>query len=191
VTGGRQCRAPPYTAPVEDPNLRVALVLGHGLAPYAPPLLPAALEDVRRRAEFVVKIDCTWLVNGAAEWAELGRRLEHAAEASDRVMPEVASPLGRMSIALRLWAGCLNAAKSIAAGTLSGPNSPEGRAQAFEQFIDPTAIADPVFRAGVEAAPTFHALHGNPCFLDGVPADSAVRLHAEQCTETSGEAPAH
>lgn len=172
-----------------DPNLPVALGLGRVLAPHGPSL-PAALADVRRRAEFVNEIDCTWLVDGegAVQWADFGRRLENAATASTSAMPEVGDPLERMSIALRLWAGCLSAAKTIAEDTRSGMNTAADRSQVFARVIDPTAAADPVFRAGVEAAPALHALRGQPCFLDGVPTDSSVRRYADRCSEGRADA---
>jgi hypothetical protein len=78
-------------------------------------------------------------------------------------MPTVSDPLDRIAIALRLWAGCLAAAKTIADATRSG--------------IDATAANDGLFRAGVEAARMFKRLRGQPFFLDGVPERSAVRRY--------------
>jgi hypothetical protein len=169
--------------------MRIGLYLAHGLAPHAPPL-PVALADVERRAEFVKQVNRMLLVDGegVARWADMGRHLADAATASDKVMPEVTDPLERVSVALRLWAGCLTAAKAIAYDTRSGANAATGRAHAFAEGIDQQAAADPVFRAGVEAAPAFHALHGDPCFLDGVPTDSPVRTYAERCSEGRDDA---
>jgi len=99
-----------------------------------------------------------------------------------------ADQLERVSIALWLWAGWLCAAKTIAYDTRSETNTAATRAWAFRENIDPQAATDPVCRAGVEAASAFHALHGDPCFLDGVPAESAVRLYAQRCYEGRGEA---
>jgi hypothetical protein len=80
----------------------------------------------------------------------------------------------RASIALRLWAGCLDAAKTIALETRDGPNSPELRAAAFAQ-IDSVAETDPIYGAGVEAAPAFKVLRRQSYSFDGVPAGSRVR----------------
>jgi hypothetical protein len=74
-------------------------------------------------------------------------------------MPGVADPIDRVIIALRLWAGCRWAAKTVAEGTLSGANTPTTRADAFAQ-IDDYARNDPVFAAGVEAAPARSSVAG-------------------------------
>lgn len=174
---------------VTDPNLPLGLSLGRGLAPHAPPL-PASLADVGKRAEFVNKIDRPWLVDGygVIAWAEMGRHLESAAAVSAAAMADVTDPLDRMSVALRVWAGCLYAAKTIANETRSGANTADARARIFTAVIDPIAADDPVFRAGVEAAPAFHAIRRKPCFLDGVPADSAVWLYADRFSGRRAEA---
>jgi hypothetical protein len=52
-----------------------------------------------------------------------------------------------------------------------------GRAEAFSQ-IDAVAAADPVFCAGVEAAPAFKRLREQPYEFDGVPEGSPVRRFA-------------
>jgi hypothetical protein len=58
----------------------------------------------------------------------------------------------RKSIGLRLWSGCLSAAKIIALETRDAPNTPEMRAELF-QPLDTVADHDSIFRAGVESAP--------------------------------------
>lgn len=85
-------------------------------------------------------------------------------------------PIDRVIIALRLWAGCIWAAKTVAEGTLSGANTPTMQADAFAQ-IDDYARNDPVFAAGVEAAPAFKRRRGETYSFDGVPDDSPVRRH--------------
>jgi hypothetical protein len=77
---------------------------------------------------------------------------------------------------LRLWAGCLSAAKTIATETRDGPNTPEARAAAFA-VIDSLSREDEVYAAGVEAAPTFKALHEQDYFFGGVPRTSRVRRY--------------
>ena len=94
-----------------------------------------------------------------------------------RSCPRSRIRLDQVSIALRLWAGCLDAAKTIALETLSGPNAASNRAAAFSQ-IESVAKNDPVYRAGVEAAPSFLNARGQPYELEGVPAGAAVRRFA-------------
>jgi hypothetical protein len=162
-----------------DPNMYHALWLGQGLADGKVLARPKMLTDVDRRAEFIADIDDLFMPGDtpAAQLIGLGKRLRYLAEASAATMPDVSDPLDRIAIALRLWAGCLGAAKTIADVTMSGPNTPEDRARRFPA-IDATAAQDDLFCAGVEAAPAFKSLRGQPYYLDGVPDESPVRRHA-------------
>lgn len=160
-----------------DANLHIAFYLGHGLH-AGPVALPTALADVQARVQFIAMIDEPLLLDaeGVAQWNKMGRRLRRMENASRQVMPEVPGSLGRVSIALRLWSGCITAANAIARETLSGPNTPDGREAEF-QTIDAFAATDQIFTAGVEAAPAFKTSQGQAYSLEGVPADSSVRRH--------------
>jgi hypothetical protein len=60
----------------------------------------------------------------------------------------------RKSIGLRLWSGCLSVAKVIALETRDGPNTPEMRAESF-QDLDSIVDRDSIFCAGVQSVPLF------------------------------------
>lgn len=161
-----------------DRNIFIGYDLGCGLAPRPGPL-PAELEDPVRLAQFVDEIDCTLVVdgNGDEDWVGTGGHLRRMAEKSGAVIPVVADPITRAGMTLRLWAGCVWAAKPLDRPELTSAF----RETIFRQDIDPRANDDPLFRAGVEAAPAFNALptrtgRKRPC-LDGVPMESAVRRH--------------
>jgi hypothetical protein len=160
-----------------DPNMQVAFSVGAGLA-HGPLELPAPLADVDRRTEFILQIDRPLLVDadGVAQWVEFGRHLQSVAEFGREVMPGLGGQLDRVSVAFRLWSGCLMAVKTIAHETRAGPNTASGRAEGFAA-IDALAAEDVLFRAGVEAAPAFLAARGQSFCLDGVPEGSAVRRH--------------
>jgi hypothetical protein len=98
--------------------------------------------------------------------------------ATAKEMADVDDAIERLNLALRLWAGCIWAAKTIAHKTLSGPNTPDMRRDAFLQ-IDAYAENDEIFAAGVEAAPVFLEQRGQTYSLDGVPPDSRVRERAQ------------
>jgi hypothetical protein len=155
-----------------------ALALGR-LLEYRPLALPEPLTDVQARAQFILKVDKPLLVDGDGihQWRQFGIHLEQIANDSQELMPELPEDYDRVSVALRLWAACLMAVKTIRPETRSGPNNPDGRAQAF-QSIDQLAAADALYRAGVEAAPAFLDARNQDYSFDGVPADSPVRLHA-------------
>lgn len=161
-----------------DVNMDIALTLAHGLASREL-ALPDDLADVDRRAELVADVDRPLLFDGegVARFDVLGAQVRHMATRTEQLLPDIADPLDRAAIALRLWAGCLMAAKAIASETRSGPNTSGGRAAQFAE-IDRRAAADPVFLAGVEAAPAFRRRRNQTIELDGVPEDSAVRRFA-------------
>jgi hypothetical protein len=91
------------------------------------------------------------------------------------LMPEVTYPIERLGITLRLWAGCVWAAKPLDRHYLTA----DDRAAVFSA-VDQLASEDPVFEAGVEAAPLLNALptrNQHPPALDGVPDTSPVWRH--------------
>lgn len=149
----------------------------------SPPPLPPSLADVNKRAELVNTI------NGPLARADLrpqlalhqlsktekAQRLDKVERLSRRFIPDISSD-DRTNIALRLWSGCLSAAKTIALETMSGPNTPQSRARDFAH-IDLIAQRDPIYCAGVEAAPTFKSLLCEPYCFDGVPQSSPVRKY--------------
>ena len=80
----------------------------------------------------------------------------------------------RVSIALRLWSGCISAAKMIAIETRDGIITPEKRKQIFGD-IDSLAMVDPIFCLGVESAPAYKKIHQQCYSFVGVPGTSHVR----------------
>jgi hypothetical protein len=162
---------------IMDPSMEIAWLFGTNLCPPQP--LPASLQSFQRRAELVHAIDGPFWQQMDLDSlvSVLARRVGEVADRSAPFMPDVPDPLHRLNIALRFWSGCLDAAKTIAPATNSGPNTPESRA-ATMATIDARA-ADAVYRAGVEAAPAFKRLRDQPYSLDGVPEYSPVRIDAK------------
>ncbi len=160
-----------------DPNMELALLLAQSLGPA--PALPNSLTPVDRRAEFINIIDGSLVIglDLGAVVARLGSRMREIAELSADYIPEISDSLLRVNIALRLWSGCLFAAKTIALETRSGPNTPEMRAQIME-IVDRIAATDEIYAAGVEAAPTFKRIRDQGFSFDGVPANSRVRRYS-------------
>jgi hypothetical protein len=157
---------------VADANIFLGLELGRHLSAD---VFPDGLNDPSAVALFVDEVDKPLFVdgNGAWDWFRAGEYLQHMAEAGRKVFPDMPDP-APLGIALRLWAGCIWAAKVIDRPTISGAE----RHRHFTQDIDPRAHADRAFSAGVEAAVALNALRGSSKpNLDGVPPDSPVRRH--------------
>jgi hypothetical protein len=96
---------------------------------------------------------------------------------------DVADGRQRINITLRLWAGSLDAAKSLRKtyASLQSDGSvneevitPDMRTKAFKESINPKASSDPIYYAGVEAALVLKRLRNESIFTDGIPADSPV-----------------
>jgi hypothetical protein len=150
-----------------DPSMNTARFVGHQLADVN--ALPSSLAEVQSRAELVSDVDAP------LDWHADGR-LHAICPILERRLADVANAFERVGITLRLWAGCMDAAKAIALETRDGPTTPEMRSEAFFQ-IDRIADTDPIYAAGVEAAPALKRLRQQEFLLEGAPSDSAVRRH--------------
>jgi hypothetical protein len=160
-----------------DPNMELAYQFASGLGRI--PALPQSLTDSSQCAGVVNEIDRPFagetFESGYETIRAVGESIAHIANAAPSCVPDLAGPLEAVNILLRLWAGCLMAAKTIATETRSGPNTAALRQETFASVIDPRASADHVFRAGVQAAIPFKKLRGQSYSLDGVPKASPVR----------------
>lgn len=145
-------------------------------------MLPTSLKDVEMRAILIDKID--FPITGEGNTAnilleymsedERQIRLGKALRIADSFLTDQISELLKKSIILRLWSGCLDAAKSIATETLDGPTSPKSRQEHFFQ-INIFARWDSIYCAGVETAPALKRIRRQYYSFDGVPDVSPVR----------------
>lgn len=90
----------------------------------------------------------------------------------------------RISIALRLWSGCISAAKTIALETRDGKMTPDIRRQFFNN-IDNVAMTDSIFCLGVESAPAYKKIHQQSYSFVGIPGTSHVRKHPNEYLKDS------
>ncbi len=97
------------------------------------------------------------------------------AQITERHMPDVPDLLTRIAIAMRLWAGYMDAAKVIdAVGTRYERNNRNTR-QRDIPTIERKATGDQIYTAGVEAAPHYKwRVLGEAICREGIPADSIV-----------------
>jgi hypothetical protein len=155
--------------------------------------LPQSLENVKIRADLINKINnrLNIDINRDLESGSKTGQLNNIDKSSKMELLEDITKLIHfyvlanndknklVSIALRLWAGCLSAAKTIAHGTRDGENTAAIRNSIFN-FIDERCKIDSVYRAGVEAAPIWKRQIRDTISFDGVPEDSSVRRYSEE-----------
>ena len=100
-------------------------------------------------------------------------RLGKALRIADSFLTDKISEISKKGVILRLWSGCLDAAKSAATETLDGTTSPETRKEHFFQ-IDVFARWDSIYRAGVETAPALKKRRKQYYSFDGYPDHSPL-----------------
>jgi hypothetical protein len=90
------------------------------------------------------------------------------------LLPDVPDQRERINMALRLTAAYLDAAKTIAWNTRAEINSAQTR-QRDIPIIEARAANDPIYTAGIEAAPQYkHRDLKQDIFRDGIPEGSIV-----------------
>jgi len=169
------------TIRIEDPAMDMARQVADELGSFSN--IPPTLIDPANVARYLDAIDDRVAqVAGYYESSEQNKKLfvDQISELSKVFITDVENSLDRVVLTLKLWAGCLDAAKTIAMETRNGPNTQEGRHVLFKDKIDPLAQVDEIYRAGVEAAPFFKTLRNQDFSFDGVPQNSPVRSKYEK-----------
>lgn len=169
------------TRDIHDPTMNMALDLANEIGP--PPALPPSLESITARVclmeviekRVIPKID----YSSHESWqSSLGRAADILAQNPSSIIG-VSNPKDRANIILRLWAGCMSAAKTIALQTRAGPNSIKSRAK-LAPFLNTISANDPICAAGIAAAPLFKANRKEFYSLKGLPSGSLVATNRVQ-----------
>jgi hypothetical protein len=157
--------------------MSMALDLANEIGPA--PQLPPSLVAIADRVQLIEAVETRVLSRVDHSSLERWRTsLDQAAgemAAEDNSVPGVANPDERKNILLRLWSGCMTAAKTIALGTRAGPNT-EAQRTAGALLFAMKCTNDPIYTAGVVAAPSFKAGRKEQYSLQGIPAGSVVLI---------------
>lgn len=169
-----------------DPNMSIAYEFSNLLGPIDS--LPESLKEMDvKRAKYLDFVDKK-MIAGSKLWElnneqQIESFLAKVDKESIQWIYDVADHRQRINITLRLWAGCVAAAKLLGKRYVRGWGdldiiedeiTPNMREKDFKQSIDPKALSDPIYYAGVEAAPILQRLRNEPIFMDGVPSESPV-----------------
>ncbi|HZA71093.1 MAG TPA: hypothetical protein VE548_15470 [Nitrososphaeraceae archaeon] len=161
--------------------------------------LPPSLADVEIRASLVNEIDQP-LISGIdnpvisgmlvdLDYNQRDLRLTSIAKISGNYLTEKMDDKLKINISLRLWTGCIEAAKGIRSAYVAGirdgvvieaPITQEYRQALFISLIDLRTKTDSIYAAGVEAAPAFKKLRMENYSFAGVPSNSVVRKYTNE-----------
>jgi hypothetical protein len=182
---------------MSDSNMLTAYSWAAGLFQQQ---LPSSLMDIEKRAKLVNEINGT-LVRGNNPLVadrmllidldnnEKDLRLDDIARISMAFLTEQMDDKIRKNILLRLWTGCIEAAKAIRFNYVSGikdgvvveaPITHEYRQALFTSLIDLQSRIDLIYEAGVEAAPAYKKLLKQYYSFSGVPPNSIIRRHSNE-----------
>ena len=152
---------------VSDPNMITAYSWAAGIFQQT---LPASLTDAEKRAELVHQINSPLIKGNNADIPlkdldsdDKNNRLNEIAQLSMAYLTEQMDDKLRKNILLRLWMGCMDAAKAIHFSSVvevrngfvvEAPVTTRHR-QILFQLIDLLAKTDLIYAAGVEAPPLY------------------------------------
>lgn len=182
---------------MSDSNMLTAYSWAAGLFQQQ---LPSSLMDIEKRAKLVNEI-IDPLVGGANPLVadkmllidldndEKDLRLDNIARISMVFLTEQMDDKIRKNILLRLWTGCIEAAKAIRFNYVAGikdgvvveaPITLQYRQALFTSLIDLQSKIDLIYGAGVEAAPAYKKLLKQYYSLSGVPSNSIIRKYSNE-----------
>ena len=174
---------PQYTV---DPNTSIAYECAQLMGSIDS--LPESLKEiVLKRVKYLDFVDKN-MIAGSRLWEfnneqQIESFLTNMDEKSIPWIYDIADGRQRINITLRLWAGGLDAAKTMRKTYVSVRNdgsvseeaiTSDMRTMAFKDSIDPKALSDPIYYAGVEAAPILKRIRNEEIFTDGIPSESPV-----------------
>jgi len=161
-----------------DPNMDMALNWANDLGD--PPGLPNSLQDISVRKNLIVELDKPFLAQaliedyfGILDSKRKKECLDKINQISKKYISNVNVERVRINICLRLWSGCLSAAKIIALETKNGKNTPDYRAEAYKKILN-LADNDPIFKAGAKTAVDFKKSRDEEYSFEGIPKDSLL-----------------
>jgi hypothetical protein len=150
---------------MNDYNMLVAYEHANTLGP--PPRLATELKDPAVRAQFIDFVD-NKIIQGTSIFDILEDKkiiresfLTDVAKKTEPWLKSISDPLARISLTLRLWVGCIEAAKVIRESEMDVKDgriyekkiSPTDREKYCTEIITPKSQADPIYLAGVQTAP--------------------------------------
>jgi len=180
-----------------DPTMAIVYELAKTLGTVH--VFPQPLQQLSARAILVNHLDTTvvantplWIIDQAGQFLfvnDLSTFLDSTASESGDYISDISDINVRVNIALRLWVGCIEAAKMIRFTSVIGAKDYSTVNVTYEKYLSPDdrfmesirvdsiASQDWIYLAGAEAAPEFKKLRKEHYTFAGVSQNSPVRKH--------------
>ena len=172
---------------MNDYNMLIAYDHANTLGP--PPRLATELKNPSIRAHFLHFVD-TNIIKGDPIFDILEDKriirdsfLTDIANKTEPLLKSIIEPIARINLTLRLWVGCIEAAKIIRETEMDFKDenvyekkiTPEDREKYCAEIVTPKSLADPIYLAGAEGAPIFRKVirHQEIC-SDGLTDDCVL-----------------
>ena len=161
---------------IVDPSMDIAYTLAKEIGDSF--ILPKLLKYPKTVTEYLDEMD--EIIAQVGVYYEVddvtkNKIINNISDGSKIYMDDIKNSNDRVNLTLRLWSGCLDAAKTIAMETRNGPNTPKIRTKLFKNSIDIRAKDDEVYAYGVSIAPLFKERRKQPISFKGVPKNSQVK----------------
>lgn len=159
-----------------DPNMNMCWALGMSFCGDASIPIPEKLVDLTERARFLNEIDGSMVSDFNLPLPDMcshiGQHIKKVAMECWKWFPSTWTIFNQLGFSLRLWAGCMDAAKTIAYKTAASVNDDGDERQRLISLIEGKSKYDLVYGAGVEAAPAFKRLRKQRVYAEIRPATS-------------------
>ena len=177
-----------------DPTMAIVYELAKTIGTV--PQFPQPLQQLSARAILVNHLDTTVVANTPL-WNQAGQLflnnlsyfLDSTANESGDYLSDISDINIRVNIALRLWVGCIEAAKMIRLTSVIGSKDYSSLNVTYEKYLSPDdrslesihidsiASQDWIYLAGAETAPEFKKLRKEHYTFAGVSQNSPVRKY--------------
>lgn len=171
--------------PSRDPTMNDIYSLAQQLG--SPPKLPDSLKDLQAAVTFLDYIDSE-KIGDLFYSLKPDEFIVKVGELTREKIPDINDGNTRANIACRLYAGCLDSAKTIRdsyvqwypGGTKEDrPITPKMREEAWYQLMKPRSKGDALYKFGVELGPALRKIREQRVYLEGIPSDSIVRRYVK------------
>jgi hypothetical protein len=161
-----------------DQNVNEALLFGIKLTLQELKLPPSIEKDIDARATLLRRINSDLDFSHFTENIKKSEYFSKLVKTARSLIPDFSGTDTQIvGLILRLWAGCISAAKILSDKDATGNMLDAKFRSDASKVIDAYANQDGVYLAGVQSASTYRAIEKEQCIFDGISEESHIRFH--------------